>query len=69
MTAPDFMVALAAGGVDITRPVRALDAAVSALFEVDESTARRWRTGRQRVPGPARLALRLMRLKSSPAPA
>lgn len=52
LSADEFRAALAALGLSQV-------AAASAL-EVDERTVRRWIAGERAIPGPARVALRLM---------
>jgi hypothetical protein len=59
MTSDEFVAACHRAGVTAI-PWRVFDGTVAKMLEVEESTVRRWRIGRTPVPGPVRVALRLM---------
>ena len=52
MTAEEFRAALASLGLS--------QVAAAAALEVDARTVRRWALGERAIPGPVRVALRLM---------
>lgn len=65
MTAAQYRLALYAAGIPKGLPVLSEDREAARLLKIDERTARRYRTGETRVPGPVLVALNcLSRYKS-----
>lgn len=60
MTPEDYVKAVLAAGVKDGLPVQEFDRQVALLLQVNERTARRYRTGRTAIPGPVQVALRMM---------
>lgn len=57
MTPREYLAALYAAGIAQNLPAGQMDREASALLQIDERTARRYRRGEITIPGPVRVAL------------
>jgi hypothetical protein len=60
MTPKDYVAAVLAVGVKEGLPVQEFDRQAALLLQINERTARRYRTGKVVIPGPVQVALRVM---------
>ena len=58
MTPTEYLAALYAAGLDRDLPAHELDRQAAALLQVTTRTARRYRSGTTKIPGPVGVALR-----------
>lgn len=63
MTAADYIAALHAAGAPPDLGVLALDRFAADLLKIDVRTARRYRSGEIRIPGPVEVALNCLSSK------
>jgi hypothetical protein len=63
MTPQEYISALHAAGIPEGLPVLELDRQAASLLKVDERTARRYRRGEIKIPGPVEVALVCLALR------
>lgn len=60
MTPGAYIAAVLAAGIKEGLPVQEFDRQAALLLQVNERTARRYRTGHTAIPGPVEVALRAL---------